>query len=285
MAKGRRKHNSRAGITIGWSGYRYGEEQATPITLAGRKPVPVLSDEARKHVIDRVLDTMRDWRQTPFENEGAVRSALRSALCLRGHGWMPSDIASADIVATVLRILGAERPSWEEGQLEYVEPRENCRTCGGLIPEELMVGKHHIGFCCEECARVFLTKRDFDTRSMENAAYQAAWGIIQRARQPKRMCAACHKPFRPTKQQGKYCSPECGSKAASLMPVMIRECAACGTQFAAKSPIAKFCSNACTLNYKRFSKGQHPKSITPIFLDYLFRKQGLRITGEVRIAA
>lgn len=325
MGKRRRYYDADfgKGWSAGWSQYRHGNPKARPISLAGQKLHPILRGEQRKHAVDAAMDAMRDWRQSPFEHEGPTRAGIRAAFCLAGYNWHRSDQQAAEITAEALRFLGAKRPTWEEGQRHYVEPRENCKWCCAPIDD----GDRLAGFCSLEHARAAQQNWGFETLANSDRAYANVNRAISRLSQKPRTCEACGNKFRPqwsTHRQRfcsmecsslaqraplkqytcaacgtdfeanahesrgnkgrRFCSPECGRKVASLQPVTIRECASCGVSFGAKSAIARFCGNACTLNFRRFSKGQYPKQVTPIFLDYLFRQQGLRITGE-RMAA
>ncbi|WP_293720930.1 hypothetical protein [Stappia sp.] len=313
------------GWSAGWAEYRHGNDKARPISLAGAKTHPVFRGDQRRHVIDLVVDMMRGWRQSPFEQEGAVTAGIRSALCLAGYRWHRADRQAKEIVSEALRLLGAVRPTWEQGQRHYVEPRENCKWCFAPIED----GDRLSGFCSLEHARAAHTHWGFETLSCSDKAYANVRRAIGRLSQKPRTCEACGSKFRPqwsTSEQRfcslecsavakrvpikkltcaacgtdfevsakesrgsrgrSFCSPECGSKAPAFSPVTIRECAACGKSFGAKSPLAKFCSNACTLNFRRFSKGQYPKKVSPVVLDYLFRQQDLKITnGATRAEA
>ena len=307
------------GWSAGWAEYRHGNQKARPISLAGPKPHPIFRGDQRKHVVNLVMDVMRGWHQSPFQLEGPVTAGIRSALCLAGYNWHRSNKQAVEVVAEALRLLGAVRPTWEQGQRHYVEPRENCKWCFAPIDED---GDRLSGFCSLEHARAAQMHWGFETLACSDKAYSNVTRAISRLSQTPRKCEACGNKFRPQwsthlqrfcshecsalakrvpaktftceacgtyfeanakesrgSQGRRFCSPECGGKAPGLMPVTIRECAACGTTFGAKSSIAKFCSNACQLNSRRFSKGRYPKKVTPIFLDYLFRQQDLRITN------
>lgn len=362
MRKGRRgDHLWRNGLWSGWGEYRHHASSAPPVTLAGpkteagsKKPLPILRGQKRRHVINKAIDVLRDWRKSPFEHEGAVRAGIRSALCLCGHGWHRSDEQAAEIVAAALHAIGAVRPTWEQGQREYVEPRENCARCAVELPDEMRnVGAR---FCSEECARFAIEYRDFEIRSMSDAMYKAAQDVIMRSKHHTRNCVRCNNPYRPLFGQSRFCSKECADLAAVVLPAidcgncgrtfkpknryiaycsrtcaaearvvaperacetcgksfrraignsagrgkycsrqcavaarsvvhLHKVCACCGAHFTAKGSKAKFCSMRCAQLANTFAHGRPPKRIAPLVLDYLFRTQGLRITGEVRVAA
>lgn len=89
-----------------------------------------------------------------FGLEGPLRAALRAHLCLRGWGWIDAHRASVDVVRGALMLLGAERPSWNEGQADYaiseaiLIERTRCKHCGNTLPE----GQRK--YCHRGCASV-----------------------------------------------------------------------------------------------------------------------------------
>jgi hypothetical protein len=87
-----------------------------------------------------------------FGLEGVLRASLRSDLCLRGWHWHEAQRAAADIVNVAHGLLGAERPSWNEGQADFVTAggtlieRTRCKTCHKAMPEG------HLKYCSKGCA-------------------------------------------------------------------------------------------------------------------------------------
>lgn len=323
-AKGRDHGRWKHGLFVGLTEYRYGPpEDARPITLAGpKKHVPIFRGEKRTHAVNRALDVMRDWRQSPFEHEGPVRAGIRSALCLAGHGWHRSDQQAAEIVAEALRLMGAKRPTWEQGQRHYVEPRENCKWCG----IELEPGDMVAGFCSEEHARFARQHWGFETRSIADAAFSAVDRAMRRLAQKPRKCEECGTKFRPQREGSdqRFCSLQCSAahRAKETPPRPCdhcgtvftphfgrmnldqrfcskkcayehrayerfdRTCACCGAPFVTSSHKALYCSMRCAQIVSGFRTGRNlPKRVSGPVLDYLFRRQGLRITSEVRLAA
>lgn len=350
MRVGRDNYNFRTGAYAGgdYPAYRYGKPQPK------KAPYPIYRGEKRKSVIHRVMDILRDWRQSPFEHEGSARAGVRSALCLQGFDWYRADCEAAAIVAESLRLLGAKRPTWEQGQREYVTPRENCWRCGGEISEDMLFGKVAIGFCSEECARFSMSGRDYESSLRYTQMYVAAEEAIKRSRNPARPCEYCATLFRPTKVDRRFCSNRCADAANVILhpisckvcrksfkpwrgsstycsyvclgidrrknpdveciqcgksfrrrgekgraarfcsrecavahrsvPEFQRICECCGTEFVAASPKATFCSTTCAQIVSKFRNERPPARISPPVLDYLFRRQGLRITAE-RMAA
>jgi len=290
----------------GWRDHRYGARDCAPITLAGSSSSrKIFRGEQRETVINRVMDVMRDWRQSPFEHEGATTAALRSSLCLGGHGFSLSEAEAMDIVATCLRRLGAVRPTWEQGQRHYAEPRENCRWCYTLLDSSTLAA----GFCSEEHARFAREHWGFQTSRRSDAAFAAVERALWRFRQAPRKCSQCDKQFRPVSENSvqKFCSDECRdasrrieiaevaceycstifrpSRSAAVGRYCSRKCVyesrsnqsvettcmCCGQPFVAKGKKAMYCSDACHGVVSDFKRGRVRKAISPPVFDYVFR--------------
>lgn len=235
--KGEKNHNWRHGFFTGLTEYRYGTK---PKLANGQQ---ILKGEKRDRTVSEVMDTLRDWRSSPFEHEAAARAGLRSALCLDGHRWALADLEAGRIVSEALLLLGAERPTWEEGQREYTVAPENCSWCGCEVPEELTVSQRKTRFCSDVCARSALQHRDFKVRSMQDAAYAAAYDAIARSRNSKRKCEQCGKLFRPLMAGGRFCSHECSTDfKIKLVP---KECPICNQVFKPVGAAVVYCSRAC----------------------------------------
>lgn len=229
----------------GWADFRYGESKAKPVTLAGSraKPKRIINGEKRKHVVDQVVQMLRAWRSTPFENEAAARHGLRSGFCIDGHPWRMSDHEAEAIVAEAFRRIGAKRPSFEEGQRQYTIPPENCSWCGVAIPEELNVGDHSTRFCCAEHAKLSLMYRDFRVRDHQDRAYADARAIIRRTGNPALSCGHCGRIFRPQFAHSKFCSDGCYH--ASRVKHEPKDCENCGKTFKPIKISNRFCSTVC----------------------------------------
>lgn len=84
--------------------------------------------------------------------EGPLRHAIRSDLCLQGWGWAEADLVAKEILAEAFRAVNAQRPAWNEGQLEWtieagtLIERIHCVRCHKPLPE----GHHK--FCSNLCA-------------------------------------------------------------------------------------------------------------------------------------
>ncbi len=189
------------------------------------------------------MDTLKDWRCSPFENEGASQSGLRSALCAKGHRWILADLEARAIISECFRRMGVQRPTWEQGQREFVEPLENCVWCGGLIPDALRAGKVNIRFCSSICAKGALEHKAFRERRQSDEIYASVFAVIQKERNPERRCDCCGTAFRPMFAGGRFCSQPCSAKAARYVPE--RSCKGCGQTFRPRHMGLIYCSRKC----------------------------------------
>lgn len=281
-----------------WSGYeahRYGASK--PVTLATtslQKPRPSMSREKRRHLINRVVDIISDWRLTPFENEGAVRAGLRSGMCINGHSWKDADDVAQGLLAAAFQKIVAGRPSWEQGQRQHTIAEENCNWCGLEIAEEDRSGKRKARFCSAVCARSALMYRDWETRWKESAIGRSAFSIIRRDETPQRQCQWCGSSYRPFNHENKnqrFCSFECSRKALRTIPececltchktfrprvagrrfcsvecvrsrhIEDRECIVCQRMFTPKTAQAMVCSKSCQMRWNRIRKAERTGAI------------------------
>lgn len=246
MAKNRRNHRIKDGYWAGWRDFRYGDPDAKPISLAGRKARPLFSAEKRKHILDIVIDFMRDWRETPFEREGEARTYIRVNLCLHGQRWDRADQEAGLLTADALSALGAVRPSPEQGQREYTFPREYCANCFGPLDEDEIARRSR--FCSVDCRRAMRAKNIISFGLMERK--KTDWAAKQLARDlaPRRPCEreGCGKFFKSVEPDARYCSLECFHAASTT--VQSRECTQCGRPFRPSNNITagRFCSVECT---------------------------------------
>jgi hypothetical protein len=171
---------------------------------------------ARQAKVRELAAILRDAEPTPFALQGACTHALRGELCLRG--W-PFDVAHTEadkLVKAALDLVGAKRPSWHEGQVEFVfgtdfTERTRCANCGGNMPE----GRRK--YCSEVCScvardRLARQQRGEEIRAAERAR-EAAWS----ARQPDRTCESCKRPFKPkpNNPHQRFCSHRCATSSQS----------------------------------------------------------------------
>lgn len=228
-----------------WAGYRaYRYGSAAPVSLPR-----VFTGGKRKSAAARVMDVLRDWRSTPFEHEGSARAGIRASLCLQGHDWQIADNEAAALVDEALRLLGAKRPSWLEGQRQYTIPVENCQNCGGPLDADDMA--NHRRFCSPECTAAAKQFRADWHKKVEAIARSVAWYTVSKEKQPERKCENpdCGKMFKPGTldymRSTDTCSPECAREVTMLRNNPLRMCVGCGVQFRAKWVNDKFHSKEC----------------------------------------
>lgn len=262
------------GWSAGYQQYRHGAKQ--DIKLAGGPRLqPLFRGDKRKHVVSEIMDMLRDWRLSPFEHEAATTQALRSGLCLKGHGWPLSDMEASALVAEAFFLLGPERPSWEAGQPDYVEPRENCRWC------RRPVGPYRSGLCSAHCATMWIMHREYQDDARTDAMRRKATKLLSKERHAPRACKHCGTSFRPWSSavEASFCSKPCmyawrDSEAAARHE---KTCDWCGGAFRAKTAAARFCKPLCQLQESRMRTGKAiPKKISPPVFDFVFHVHSFR---------
>lgn len=222
------------------------------------RPKPLIKGNRRTHVINKILDEMADYRNSPFEHEGDCRAGLRAALCLGGHAWSASDMEAANLVAECLLLLGAERPTWDEGQPEHLLSFDVCHGCNGSMPASEYEGGRKGMFCSTVCASRWIDRRQSMFAGREwmmrggasavgySKVHAAALNILRRESRPSRRCDHCeteYRPFRRTVEDQRYCSHSCYSAAKKTIPS--RTCPQCGELFYGFNEKQVHCSRAC----------------------------------------
>ncbi len=220
----------------GWSEYRYG--QPKKVSLA-----PIFGKIERKRVLAGTIKILEDWRLSHFESEAAVRAGLRSSLCLKGYDWARADAEAAAIVAAGLKAIGAQRPSWAEGQWHYSVSLDYCSWCHSPIDEEGRTRAQR--FCSAECARFALERRVYEAGRHHDRVGASAYRTVLRLESEPRPCKWCGTHFRSASPAAAYCSPACArrSKGDGLAD---RACLWCGTTFHPRSRSMVCCSQQCS---------------------------------------
>ncbi len=186
-----------------------------------------------------------DYRLSKYENEGEIRAGLRSALCLEGHGWHPSDHESEGLLATAFTKMGARRPTWLEGQPEYLVPSENCIRCGGELDDETMTRASR--FCSETCLQAARIYREGLERYDRERVRCTAANVIAKATAPERRCQFCEGVFRTADKRQIFCSHACYEKA-ERNTARHKKCVRCDTAFvdrASSHRPQRYCSVEC----------------------------------------
>lgn len=142
------------------------------------KPRRKLNQQLRARLITTAAGLMKRSEPSPFAFEAVIRAWLRSHLCLRGWQWADADFAAEGVTEAALAKVGARRPTWKEGQMEFtcegLSPveRTRCVRCHAPLPEG------HRKFCSLLCAQAYLahiyrisrTKEEIAVQEMQDAA-------------------------------------------------------------------------------------------------------------------
>ena len=229
---------------------------------------PIFKKDKRRHLIENVMNMFGDWRLSRFEREASVRTGLRSELCLSGYDWKRSDDEAAVIVAEAFRLLGAARPSWQEGQWEYTISRDYCAWCHSPIDDEDRTDGQR--FCSPHCARCSLEWRARSERGESKAIVQAARALINRRSRPPRPCASCGRSFQSAKISTIFCSSACANRArGSSIPDVA--CLACGKMFHPRQRGVVYCSKSCAMRGRLRKRVEKLPDRSCAFCDALFR--------------
>lgn len=111
---------------------------------------------------------------SPLGLEGPLRHGIRSNLCLLGWRWPDADAMARELIEEALRRLRAVRPTWKEGQPEWVIEagtliaRTRCINCHKPLPE----GHHK--FCGELCGDAHSERVARRRNASEDRAIQLA---------------------------------------------------------------------------------------------------------------
>lgn len=220
---------------------RYGDR---PVTLK-----PIFGGQKREHLISRTMDLLKDWRLSPFEHEGAVRAGLRSGLCLQGFAWRLSDFEAASLVEAGLTRMGAERPTWEQGQPDYTDSPDFCSWCRGPLDDETRTRSQR--FCSAECAALALEHRAWKSSQYPGMVLRSAFRLIAKEKAPPRTCDYCGKSFRSEREDARFCSSRCGVRW-SYGDLLLKDivCEGCGKVCKPAHRGSKCCSRSCASSVK-----------------------------------
>lgn len=211
-------------------------------------------------LVPAVMRIMDNGGPTHFVYEGACRAGLRAAFCLEGEPWGRSDLRAGRIIAEALALLGAERPTWAEGQPSWTDPGYApgdvyfCLHCRKPMPEDASLGAK---YCSAECKRAHGWLAAAKNHAQMSRAQYRAFIAVRRQRATEEhglTCATCGKKFlqfdkrRDLRSSNRYCSRAC--RDAACAP---RACVVCSEVFQPKrNADAKTCgANACLAALRR----------------------------------
>jgi hypothetical protein len=173
-----------------------------------------LARHRRIAIADRLANLARDVEPTPFAIEAPARAGIRASLCLQGWPWHASDAEATILTLRSLQIVGAKRPTWEQGQPEYTQAtviamhRETCVHCGKTLPDG------HYKFCSKHCFKahrlIIANRQNREETNVKSRAWRAAWA----EKQQPRKCGTCERDFQPKRPAAKFCSNHCALTAA-----------------------------------------------------------------------
>ena len=227
-----------------------------------------LNRDRRKHFISTIAAILREGEPTPFAHEAACRHGLRIRLIFEAWGWADADALSADIVATALRMVGARRPTWYQGQPEYTQEgyaptlTAHCRRCHKPLADPETSAGWNTSFCSNACRRSSQRRGELMTQCEYVAALRAASEVKKLEREIT--CAHCSTVFVPKKAlwppappgKPRYCSNGCSKAAfwkrrqADRAAPEPRPCGWCSKVFAPNRHEQRFCTSSCA-NFNR----------------------------------
>ncbi|WP_105437506.1 hypothetical protein [Neorhizobium sp. T25_13] len=213
----------------------------------------ISNDRRRRHLVNQVMDVLKDWRFSEFENEGPIRHGLRAAMCLEGNAWAFADQEAASVVLEGLNRIGAERPTWEQGQPEFVA-RDTCAWCRKPLEDDHDRTRK---FCSVECAKISIEYLNEDHKYQQSLVGRSAFRLVKRSKSKPLSCEACNKTFQPLYDghPQRFCSYMCSRAAVRTGGLPERDCQHCGTFFRPRQNRTKFCSTSCAALYN----GARPK--------------------------
>lgn len=210
-----------------------------------------LNADRANELTDLTAKILRAGQPTNFAFEGACRAGIRASLCLQGWGWIDADEAALAVVGKALNHIGAERPTWNQGQPEYAVlsglERTRCARCGGKIDDDR--GGNNgvpVKYCSKLCADADHQERKrLSGERIAKAEYLAmcAARSAQTVEERATDCAGCGTIFLTRFADKKYCSHSCYSR--SLVKYPERDCETCGQKFTPHGRPRRFCSQAC----------------------------------------
>jgi hypothetical protein len=230
------------GWSGGWDDYRYGEKR--PVYNPAK---PAIRPDPGK--VRQVAEAVTHWQLNRWEHEATVRRIVRSEriAATEGPKWDDVDAYAAAVVHKAYVALGRgpeTRPRKEEGQPEFTTSPEFCVGCLGPLDDDDIANRRR--FCCVECARKVLARREYSKADRaEDKLGLAAYIEIERSRNAPRCCVQCDEEFRPRYpgDPQKYCSKRCQDQAH--VKYDDRACKSCGKTFRPRKDSQLFCSIKC----------------------------------------
>jgi len=149
-----------------------GKTNVARITLAGtdrwQHNKYRLNQDKKRFIITRLSLIMKTGEPTHFAFEGVCRTGIRRGLILKGWPWGQAEAMATELTNSALNSIGAERPTWLEGQLDWTLnsnaiaiKREACVVCKKPLPEK------RTKYCSSQCHKSRLYKKQIERVSSE----------------------------------------------------------------------------------------------------------------------
>lgn len=217
-----------------------------------------LNTDRANELTDLTSKILRTGQPTNFAFEGACRAGIRASLCLQGWGWTDADEAALAVVGRALNRIGAERPTWDQGQPEYAVlsglERTRCARCGDKIEEDRSTRGLPRKYCSKLCSySAYHERARISGQKVSRAEYLA----LSAARSKKTLedratdCANCGVIFLTKFADKKFCSQACYHQSHTKYAE--RDCENCGKTFKPNGRPRKYCSQACAVHKKSSS--------------------------------
>jgi hypothetical protein len=108
-----------------------------------------------------------------------------------------ADVEAQTVVGEALRLLGAERPTWEEGQRAYSGGADYCAWCSVEIPDDMRNQKGGYSYCSELCATRARLFNEDDYSDQKDRIGDQAYRVVRKPRSTSIICNGCGQPFCP----------------------------------------------------------------------------------------
>lgn len=223
-------------------------------SIGVRPPTRRLHHKTFNRLVENVALVLKTGYPTKFEYEAACRHGVRVSLIAQGWSWHNADHAAIEVVLSALTLVGAKRPTWDEGQVDYAVDhrvdRDRCARCHGPIDDERRYRGRSVKYCSVVCSRsAYEAKASASGERVAMADHLARLALKSEKtiRERSGECERCGTPFLTRSMDRKFCSSRCSSEAqATIKPT---PCEQCGTTFKPRARegggVSKFCSNTC----------------------------------------
>jgi hypothetical protein len=226
-------------------------------------------------------------RPTCFATEADTVHQRRAHYCLHGWRYWMADATAREDTLAALDYIGAERPSWQEGQ-PVILPLDvaRCEKCGaGLyfeneqrycdacrdraVYEQQMAyvratserkAEARAGMTCEVCGKPINAKRS-DAKTCGGTKCREE---LKRRRAPTRICEHCREEFQ-SRYERAFCSRKCWHEAQiDRRPLCY--CVWCGREFRSRKKGGtgkprRFCCDSHRAAWWSSNKNAHPFSV------------------------